>query len=1020
MKKLITGICLGIALTATAVGGVFGAAEYLSASSTPKTTVMQASGFVGDIIAIPDYSEAGQKAENVIIDPNGVVYSGDKIKLATQGLYQVLYQIDGFTVKTESCLCKYRATDFFTVNQTAEAVGVATYKYLSEPTFTGLKYAVEPGAELAFEHIIDMSQKTVDDKLIELLIEPNQQGVLDFGQVILTFTDVEDDTKFFQVVASDGHLDSATSGGIAFVRAGANGQTAGGRNYRGNKVQFETADIYGSPAPFTFRAEFFEGETRYDYSLNLYYDSEDKAIYLKNSINEHYGQKFLIADFDDVVTFGGGAWDGFVSDKVKLSITFDKFQTESGNLIVKEVDGIDFSSEIIVDEEAPVLTVDMQGEVVAPNAKLQQTYAIFEATAVDFYDGEIEVQTKVQYQTLTDGKWYDVQLIGDTFVTNRVGRYAIIYTATDRFGNVAEERKEFYCFGSAEKITVTDTDLSVSSATVYDFVPVKGTQAVRAEGGNGTLHIECEVFAPDGSNVEITNDGFVATQVGEYVVRYTATDYFGDFGYAEERVEIRATDKPVFIDQPTLPEVLVAGFTYHLPEIQAVVCEGTEVKPAVVKAFVNGTESKDSFTAPATGSVDVEYRAYYQGDDGEYERICSSAPIVDGQGGKDQAAYFYNADGNISVVENKETVDLSFAKDGSLVFANVLNNKSFDLQAAYEVEKVKFAAMRIVLADSASSTSVTFKLALTMTGITLTLPHADSVPLANNSGLFAIKYQHGKFVVQDVKNNPCAVIVKDDAGNPFAGFKGGVYMKIFFDEVYGESALSLKSLNGQALGYRKASAELGKDTTGPVINVNGSYIYKQRVGTELEIYSAEAFDVLGQVAKLTVIVQEPNGDIVFSGEPTTTQTIKLEKIGIYRVIYSAVDSYGNQAPLVGSPIEALDSTTPTYTINPNFKEYYKVGAGVKLPELTVTDDYSDGYCDVFVELPTGELRLVMHYINEQKVSYLTKLDDNHPASFKVDENTFRLEMAGQYKVIFVFYDEGYNSEIVQYTFTAVQ
>ena len=1017
MKKIITSVCLALAVSATVTSGVLIA----NAINEENTGIeLSENGLIGECYDIPDFfvdmDGESVRAEVRILAPDGNVYSGRQLKPTMAGQYTVEYVVNGEVVNRETCLIQRRATDFFSVNKFAQVQGITQYRYLDDPYFTGVKVNVQTGAEITFEREIDMTNKSKNDIFFEAIVEPSKQLEIDYGQLILTFTDVEDDTKTMTVVASDGHLDSLTSGGIAYVRAGCNGQAIGGRERRSNgSYAFNTTDIYGSIAPFSFRAQTFAGETRYDYSLGLSYDSEEKALYLRNGINDAYGQRFMIADFDDPTIFGGAVWDGFTSGKVKLTVTFDKVQTENGSIIFKQIDGVDLGQQYLVDDAAPVLSIHLNGEKSAPNSALGNTYTVFDATARDFYDAETPVFVDVKYENLSTGNSYDVFVENGKFVTDKVGKYTIVYTAKDLSGNCAQEEVSFYCYGESDAIIIENTD-EPQTVSVFDEITIVGVAGVSATGGNGKLAVSCIVYAPDGQEIALRNNTFVPEMVGDYKIVYTAKDYFGVEAKEEVVVCVEAIERAVFLTQPTLPEVFIAGFHYLLPNAVAKTCEGNTTKDAIVETYVNGEKVEGSFFAPQSGFAEVEYRAYLSGNTGSYETITKTIAVVNGNSGKDQAAYFYDETGTIvpEVVDNG--VKLKASKSGVVSFANKLNGESFEFTANYDATKVNFSKMRVVLFDAErSDVSVTFRFAFSANGVNIGLPGAEMSVLATKGTTFALKYNNKQCVLNDINNNVNNFVRLDDKGNAFTGFSGGVFMKIYFDEVSGDSEIVVQSLNAQAFGTKRT-----KDNVAPQISIGGEYLYKRKVGDTLTVYPATAYDVLNEVVEFTVSVTAPDGSILLNkATPNQAYEVMLSMRGIYKIVYTAKDAVGNDVR-GGSTVEAGDVNEPTLTVEGTIAKLYKVGDTVELPKVIVADDTSTAYCDIFIELPTGEVRLLVHYENDKKVSYLSKLDEHYPHSFKVNENAFKVETAGDYVIRIMAYDAAYNYVLREYAFTVVK
>ena len=1017
IKKIITGLCLTLACGATIISG----ALITKAVNNTKTAIeLPETGLIGECYDIPEFfaeiDGESVQADVRILAPDGNVYSGTQLKPAMAGQYIVEYVVNGEVVKTETCLIQRRATDFFSVNKFAQVQGVARYRYLGNPYFTGVKVNVQAGAEITFEREIDMTNKSKKDIFFEAIIEPSKYLEIDYGQLILTFTDVEDDTNKMTIMASDGHLDSLTSGGVAYVRAGCSGQSIGGLEKRGNgSFVFNTTDIYGSIAPFSFRAQTFAGDTRYDYSLGLSYDSEEKALYLKNGTGENYGQQYMVADFDDPTIFGGAVWDGFTSGKVKLTVTFNKVQTDNGSIIFKQIDGIDLGQQYLVDDVAPTLSVDLNGEKVAPNSVLGNTYTVFNATARDFYDAEVPVSTEVKYENLSTGNCYDVFVQNGKFVTDKVGKYAITYTASDLSGNRVQKEIFFYCYGTSDKIILEGAD-EEQNVSVFDKVTIVGKSGVSATGGNGNLHVGCTVFAPDGQEVALQNNAFVAEMVGDYKIVYTATDYFGVEAKEESIVHVSAIERAVFLTEPSLPEVLISGFHYVLPNAVAKTCKGDNVKDAVVETYVNDNKVEGSFIAPKSGSAKVEYRAYLSGNTGSYETITKTIAVVNGNAGKDQAAYFYDKTGKVAAEVVENGVKLSLSESSVVSFANKLNGELFEFTANYDATKVNFSKMRVVLFDAEKSgVSITFRLAFSANGVSIGLPGTEMSVLASKGTTFALKYNNNQCVLNDINNNVNNFVRVDDNGDSFTGFSGAVFMKIYFDEVSGDSEMTVQSLNAQAFGSKKT-----KDDVDPQIAIAGEYLYKRKVGDTLTVYVAKAYDVLNEVVDFTVSVTAPDGSILLNkASPNQEHSVVLTQRGIYKIIYTAKDSVGNDVR-GGSTVEAGDVSKPTLTVNGNIAKSYKVGDTVELPNITVTDDTGTAYCDIFVELPTGEVRLLVHYENDKKVSYLSTLDEHYSHSFKVKDNAFKAETAGNYVIRIMAYDDAYNYVLQEYAFTVVK
>ena len=143
----------------------------------------------------------------------------------------------------------------------------------------------------------------------------------------------------------------------------------------------------------------------------------------------------------------------------------------------------------------------------------------------------------------------------------------------------------------------------------------------------------------------------------------------------------------------------------------------------------------------------------------------------------------------------------------------------------------------------------------------------------------------------------------------------------------------------------------------------------------------------------------------------------MSECGYYKVTYTAYDKAGQRTRIVRN-IRVVDSQAPTLEVD--FEDMEKsVGKKVSLPDVKVSDDKGIVYYDIFLSLPTSEMRLLFHYENiegeESETSYLSKDDANYPDSFKASNSSFILEMEGKYVLTVMAYDESYNVTMQSFT-----
>ncbi len=1021
MKKRLMCITLAVALlTSVAVLVVSVYAE--------NTVVIPSTAHIGESYSIPSEITVGGGKVNVtarVITPSGKAYSATKLEVSEIGRYTIEYVNGGKVVDTQYCVAIRRPADMISTNNYATVVGVADYKYHTDKSkgLSGIKVDVSNGAVVTVDREIDMTNRTKNDILSSIVIEPAVKGSRDFGRMTLTYTDVDDPSVYFTVITTTGNQDTKGNGGRAYIRAGGNGQLAGGYEESGTGFKWNTTDIYGARAPFSFQADILNNSAaNFDFACKLCYDSDENALYLANGEASSYGEPYLIVDFDEVANFGTNVWNGFPSGRARLTITFDYFVNKTGSIIINQVDGIDLSSEQLVDEQAPQITVDLNGERYAPNAFIGATYKLFSASGWDFYDLETPVTSRVYYKA-DENTYVDVSVKDGYFVTDRVGEYVIEYTSQDKSGNSSTETINLFCVGSHNEIVFSG--LASVTTDVFKRVELTDPSEIRCTGGNGNLTKTLTVYSPSNEKVELLDNSFVPNTVGVYKAVYVATDFFGKSATAEVEINVNSIDVPVFIGQISLPEVFINGFTYDFPAVEAMMCDGDQVKAADVKYYVGGKEVLNgSFEVNQTSAtVDVECRAYYGNN--QYVSLEKTIPVVDGNGGKNQHNYFYNSDGSVVPTLQQDSVALDIVGDGEVFFANKLSNGVLNASFSYVSGSIGFSSASIKLSAADDKTkTVTFLVGFSSMGLTISAKGLSATTFATKNDaqntFFSIGFDGATNRISDVTGSDLYELAYYDDGTAFNGFDGGIYLSVSFASVKVASTLCVTNINNQSFGYKYEDSPVG-DKVAPQIVIDGVYSRRLNLGDTLTLYTATAFDVLNQVASLTLTVYDPDNNKVLDGvSPDKLYTITLNKIGRYRIIYSAADTVGNsKGATAGTTLNVLDNVYPELNVKLDFDEVYRVGDKIKLPKFTVSDNTENVYCDIYLQLPSNETRLLVHYQNGVTTSYLAASNSSYPSSFKADDNTFVIQSEGKYVLSYIAYDDSFN--YVRYTveFTAV-
>lgn len=1031
MKKVLS-LFACLACGAVALSGLT-AAEYRASAQENKAVVATEENvsepadiqevFVGDLITVEDkilsYGDQTKTVSGQIIAPDGASYQGSRFTATRSGIYTVVYKAyfvdNGKTVEVDESVqyrCKQTGADMFSYNDAVTA-SYAEYAYSTSTTkHAGVAFDVKSGAEITFDTVLNPTLFDLETPLIDLIVEPSQIGVDDFTGLKIRVTDVEDPSNYVEYICVDGgYIDG--DGTCTYVRAGFKGGISAGwaEHYLGS--HYITSNT-GTGLSHSFHAY---PQTEPTHDLRLYLDYANKSAYGAPGALTYDAMK-LINDFTNKTLYKFNPWEGFTSDKVQVSIIPNNFKAASGRLIVKSIAGIDFSQEVLEDTQAPEITVDYAGQdpYDLPLAKVGTDFNIFSATAADNYDADVPVNVAVTYRDTQNAKNVDVYVKDGKFRVQKAGYYTINYTAVDSSGNASKKVRVGIL--AEEEIPALRLTLGETSSQTEMYEEVRNlplVEDVTVVGGTGKIDVVRKVYDPSGKEITVTGRTIVPEELGDYKIVFTATDYIGNTAESVYTLQVGDTAAK-FVDEVSLPPVLLKGFTYTLPKVNALETQNGVKTDIAASVSVNGVPCNDfTFTASEGNEAVITYTA--QGATGEAEPLVYVLPVVDGQDTVNQAAYFYSADGKMTATKNKDDVTLSASSDGSAIFANRLDANNFALNLTLDSEKTNYQTIVITLTDAANTAvSVTLKLHLTKAKgeVTAELETPDervSFIVSNNE--MTLQYENGSRLISDIQNNEIGMCATDDNGEPFNGFVGGVYVTIGLQGVKGDSAIVLTKLNNHSLGYQ--DGELSKDSYDPVINFNSSLVSKQKFGEDFVYPTFEAMDVFSEIAEATITIKNPDGDTVKKVNGDVYEPFKIEKYGKYKLTYYAEDTCGNSIRLTRE-ISVSDDVTPTLEVNALKKTKYSVGDKVKVPTYVAKDNLDELYVDVILILPNNEPRLLSRDENG-KVTYYLNNENLYPSTFRVDENSFKAEYKGEYTIRYVAYDGQYNKTAVELKFT---
>lgn len=1005
-KIYLCGVLAIVCACLLCVGSFFLRDNRVAAADDEAQTI-----YIGDVLDATAYTlsyDGGSvKAEGLtVVYPSGGLYGGASLLVEQAGVYSVTYyaNVNGSRIEETKNYTALRKAQDIVYSTDGATIAYGKYEvdspYKMKKETYGALVTFKAGTSIVFDTTIPTEKLTADFNIVDFIVMPSVFDETDFERLTINVADVNDPNNYVEIVAcASSPVDGA--GQVTYVRAGANGQQIGG--YEGST--FHTVS-YGTSVEHSFRGtaragEFRDNVTVSEHSFTVAIDQAEKKVYC-GPMSFDTDAKLMVNDLDDPMNYKGNPWGGFTSDAVTVKITASGFTKSTAQMVVKSFGGYDLSKDI-VDTVAPQITLNYATNKALPVATVGEEFPIIPFQAKDLLDKQVKTNVYVYYLA-DNGQKINVSHNGKAFLAKYEGEYEIVYRAEDYSGNVAEEKITIAAYENAPQILIGLEETDVT-ADVYATVSIKAAAEVQVFGGHGDLRVERAVYSPSGALLNVKNV-LTLTELGDYKVVYKVTDYLNQVQYGVVTIHSEAVDKPTFVTKPNFDSVLVKGFKYALPQPFVVEVVDGKVVTVPCTVTVNDVECTDSFTAD--GSVaEIVYVA--EGATGT-ETWTVSRSVVDVENGKWKSKYF-RTEGDLVITDQQDALQFAFSNDSKAEFIKEVYASGFSLSFNYAKETANFKSFKLVLTDAADrdlqvsflflydavedawlmqlngkGAKISFVTSRSTLGFSLT---ADCAGIMDSSGIII------------------AVLKQYDNGEAFNGFSGKLYFTMEFAGVSSASEIRLTNVCNQVMGYSKESIEDAKDESKPVIFLSEEFQIRQKLGSVARIPTAVACDVLGQIVEFTVTVKKSDGTVLAKGSAMDSIQLTLSEAGNYSVSYYAKDSNKKYAELSYMMI-VYDETAPTLTITDSLADQYAVGDKIAIPVYSATDNGDNCTIQVELILPNNEVRLLHYVENGELTSLLDAENTLYNSSFKVDNNTFVAESAGEYTLRFLAYDEYYN------------
>lgn len=1017
-------ICLVAVMVLTGVG--------LRGSAVETDPALEDQYTLGSEIAIPQMSftlnQKSVEAAAMITTPSGAVYRVQGSFVPTESgnhtLTYAAYDSQGNRYEQ-----KYSFTvvaPLYSVGNARSSVKVGKFSYgsytIDRPAILA---SISSTDKFSYSKIIDLDALD-GESFLEFFVTPETIGVNDVYKINVVLTDLYDPENFITISIKRG-TGTSTAAWLqrtSYLTANAPNQPPAGleRNkgdleINGTMYLLQKNTVWGAGVVFAPGGNpgYVSEEEPNPYPQNV--GSQTLALSMDNENNIIYANGFLVTMLSSEEIYGKDVWQGFTTGECLLTIEGVEYNASALNLAITKLGaetvaqggqvGSVFADNIFVDTQAPAITVDMPE--VCPKAVAGIEYPLFPASVVDDYSADLQVQTAVFYNYQTEGQ-VQVDVKEKGFMPFRAGIYTIVYSSTDASGNeavvtVAVEADD----ADAATVQAEISQLVTGSAGVSYTLP-----APRFSDNRGDVSWTAVAKHENGAaEYAVTGEdpSFFPEYAGNYQVTYTYADYICTETQTLQLV-VETNDKPVFMEDPVLPQYILRGCIYQFPEIDVrVYSDGTPVAatPQIYVVEDGGQETLADYryVIYAQESVQLIYRLENEGKTTEYRSAV--IPVLDvGYNGSYQIDKYFVCDG-VTAESGAKRVRLrpETEEGGQATFANSLQMFNFALRMA--ASGTGFETINLYLTDYANS-DVVIKLAYQNIrgavyfsindGQASRLPSTafndKDLPLSLNIT------QNGTLVMPTGVTSLFYEVTEDMYGQAFTGFTGSMaYLTVEVDGVSDlkRSGVDIFSISNQII------SGIYVDNVKPTLSAK-SAVGERPAGTEYVLYPVYWADVLDPASSCTMNVVAPDGSYATSkdgiqldetAQPHQQYTLVFDQLGDYTVNYIVRDVAGNELTY-SYVLKSVNTTPPTVEIVSPVKTG-KVGSKITVADIKISDGFGT---------PEDQFVIYASVITPQDQTY-SLMDENGNIA-----GSFTVQSAGVYTVKYMVIGPDGNLAIATY------
>lgn len=937
---------------------------------------------LGDKFAMPEgkVSYKGQEKypdTKYVLFPSGKAQGGETIVLSESGKYELVFKasFDGASVTAKKSFVVKKT--LLQVNNDSSSAQVVDGK---------IQVALAPDDVFTYNAILDLSDVSKEVPLLDMEFNPSTVGTADATRVKIRLTDLYNEENYITI--SLNHFTDSWASGHIYVTVGAAHQPQIGVENAGNPdaVNVHIDDYYGYGAAINCAMSGLP-KSPADTHFTMYCDYNGKAFYADRE--SYSGVNQLIADLDDPVLVGDNPWAGFTTGQVKMTIFATNYQSATCNFAISSING---TSEFADngDASAPIVSVNTGYEPEnIPTALVGKPYPIFEAVAIDGYDGKIPAIPSVYYKYYSE-KPVKMDLQDGKFTPLKEGVYTIEYKAEDLSGNVGTKcvsinavKGDGLQVALQDAVTETNTGIPVKVISAVDYADASGnvTYSIMAKHLSTAEEIE----------IDPQTLLFIPMTDGEWEIAVTVKDYVSTV-VKTFTLNALHTAQPQVYDTVGVPEYFILDASYQMPELNGYDFSSGKGVVTNMDVFVTEEGSAErkiedgKYIPQKEGKVKVTYRLSVEG------KVCEksyNATVVDvGYAGKlDLSKYFVASTEAAAVQADNTSITYEVNENTKFDFVNFVQVKNFSF--SYQIgEKNEYNKVDIYLTDIVSGKQVKVSYNRTADGATFSINDGAQTKCASSfDGInknFSLEFLNDARIISPETEVELEVKKFLD-GSDFTGFTDSVaQLSVAVEGVSGPSQIILKNLNGQTLNNANV------DRFAPQIIVE-TMSGDRGQAEKFLLKGAFVRDVLDPVAMLTLDITDPNGAYVTdengvaldgTQDATKDYTFIVEELGDYVIRYVIQDGKGKTENYVYA-VTVKDIVAPTITLQ-DHKESAKLGETVALAGTEVTDNLTKE-CTVAA------------YVFDPEGEYVTTADGK-----------FEATMSGVYTVRYMAFDEDGN------------